>query len=45
MGFEDAALYRDITGFAHDTPRWVQHAAGIWTEAGLLLFAELFVAT
>ncbi|WP_369171389.1 phosphatase PAP2 family protein [Streptomyces sp. R28] len=45
MDFEDAELYRDITGFAQDTPTWVQHTAGIWTEAGLLLFAALFVTT
>ena len=43
MDFEDAELYRDITDFAHDTPRWVQHTAEIGTEAGLLLFAALFV--
>lgn len=43
MDFEDAELYRDITDFAHDTPTWVQHTAGIWTEAGLLLFGALFV--
>lgn len=43
MDFEDAELYRDITDFARDTPTWVEHAAGIWTEAGLLLFAALFV--
>ncbi|MFE0252200.1 hypothetical protein [Streptomyces sp. NPDC059010] len=44
MGFEDTELYRGITDFAHGTPTWVQHAAGIWTGAGLLLFAALFVA-
>ncbi|MFF5477439.1 phosphatase PAP2 family protein [Streptomyces sp. NPDC012935] len=43
MDFEDAELYRDITDFARDTPTWVQHTAEIWTEAGLLLFAALFV--
>ncbi|MFI2411310.1 phosphatase PAP2 family protein [Streptomyces sp. NPDC018947] len=43
MTFEDDELYRDITGFAHDTPVWVQHTAEVWTEAGLLLFAALFV--
>ncbi|MCG8966205.1 MULTISPECIES: phosphatase PAP2 family protein [Streptomyces] len=43
MTFEDDALYRDITGFAHDTPPWVQHTAEVWTEAGLLVFAALFV--
>ncbi|MEU3662175.1 phosphatase PAP2 family protein [Streptomyces sp. NPDC032940] len=43
MTFEDDELYRDITGFAHDTPTWVQHTAEVWTEAGLLLFAALFV--
>jgi undecaprenyl-diphosphatase len=36
-------LYRDITDFAHTTPSWVQHLAELWTEAGLLLFAVLFV--
>lgn len=45
MDFEDAELYRDITGFARDTPTWVRHAAETWTEAGLLLFAALFVTT
>lgn len=44
MDFEDAELYRDITGFAHDTPTWVQHTVETGTEAGLLLFAALFVA-
>ncbi|ELS55288.1 putative Integral membrane protein [Streptomyces viridochromogenes Tue57] len=44
MDFEDAELYRDITDYAHDTPTWVQHTAEIGTEAGLLLFAALFVA-
>ncbi|MGC9542392.1 phosphatase PAP2 family protein [Streptomyces sp. UG1] len=44
MDFEDAERYRDITGFARHTPMWVQHTAEIWTEAGLLLFAALFVA-
>ncbi|MFE5893110.1 phosphatase PAP2 family protein [Streptomyces sp. NPDC056462] len=43
MDFEDAELYRDITDLAHDTPTWVQHTAEIGTEAGLLLFAALFV--
>ncbi|MET9834663.1 phosphatase PAP2 family protein [Streptomyces sp. NPDC006385] len=45
MDFEDAELYRDITGFAHDTPTWVQHTAETGTDAGLLLFAALFVIT
>ncbi|MEJ1202521.1 MULTISPECIES: phosphatase PAP2 family protein [unclassified Streptomyces] len=43
MTFEDDELYRDITDFAHDTPTWVQHAAEVWTEAGILLFGALFV--
>ncbi|MBR8643088.1 phosphatase PAP2 family protein [Streptomyces tuirus] len=43
MDFEDTALYRDITDFARDTPMWVQHGAGTWTEAGLLVFVALFV--
>ncbi|WLW53149.1 phosphatase PAP2 family protein [Streptomyces sp. YU58] len=42
MNFEDAELYRDITDTARDTPSWVQHAAEIWTEAGLLVFVALF---
>ncbi|GAA4011179.1 phosphatase PAP2 family protein [Streptomyces marokkonensis] len=44
MTFEDDELYRDITGFAHDTPTWVQHTVEVWTEAGILLFGALFVA-
>jgi undecaprenyl-diphosphatase len=44
MTFEDDALYRDITGFAQDTPAWVQHTAEVGTEAGILVFAALFVA-
>ncbi len=36
-------LYRDITGFAHDTPTWFQHLAEVWTELGLLLFGVLFI--
>jgi membrane-associated phospholipid phosphatase len=43
MDFDDAGLYRDITDTAQDTPSWVQHGAETWTEAGLLLFAALFV--
>ncbi|MFE0804365.1 phosphatase PAP2 family protein [Streptomyces sp. NPDC058812] len=42
MTFEDDELYRDITDFAHDTPTWVQHAAEVWTEAGILVFGALF---
>lgn len=42
MNFDDE-LYRDITGFAHDTPTWVQHTAEVWTEAGILLFGAMFV--
>ncbi|WP_201258920.1 phosphatase PAP2 family protein [Streptomyces ambofaciens] len=44
MTFEDDELYRDITGFAQDTPTWVQHTAEVWTEAGILVFGALFVA-
>jgi undecaprenyl-diphosphatase len=36
-------LYRDIIDFAHTTPAWVRHLAELFTEAGLLLFAALFV--
>lgn len=43
MTFQDDELYRDITGFAHDSPTWVQHTAEVWTEAGLLAFGVLFV--
>ncbi|AQS68309.1 phosphatase PAP2 family protein [Streptomyces pactum] len=42
MTFDDE-LYRDITGFAHDSPAWVQHTAEVWTEAGILVFGALFV--
>lgn len=38
-------LYRDITGFAAETPHWVQLAAEVGTEAGLLGFAALFLIT
>lgn len=41
---DTSGLYRDITGFAQDTPAWLQHLAEAWTEAGLLLFGVLFVA-
>lgn len=44
MTFDDTALYRGITDFAQDTPMWVQHGAGTWTEAGLLVFVALFAA-
>ncbi|MET9764702.1 phosphatase PAP2 family protein [Streptomyces sp. NPDC006372] len=44
MDFEDTTLYRDITDFARDTPTWVQRGAGLWTEAGLLVFVVLFAA-
>ncbi|MGW0735275.1 phosphatase PAP2 family protein [Streptomyces sp. NPDC002851] len=40
---DTSGLYRDILGFAHDTPTWVQHVAEVWTELGLLLFGVLFV--
>jgi len=43
MGTMDSDLYRDITGFAHDTPSWFQHLMEVFTELGLLLFAVLFV--
>ncbi|MGC9442120.1 phosphatase PAP2 family protein [Streptomyces sp. WG5] len=43
MTFKDDELYRDITGFAQDTPTWVQHTAEVWTEGGILLFGALFV--
>ncbi|MER5732270.1 phosphatase PAP2 family protein [Streptomyces sp. NPDC002138] len=40
---DSSDLYRDITGFAHSTPGWVQHLAEIWTKNGLLVFGLLFV--
>ncbi|MFD6415608.1 phosphatase PAP2 family protein [Streptomyces sp. NPDC060194] len=40
----DSDLYRDILGFAHDTPEWFQFLAEVWTELGLLVFAALFIA-
>ncbi|RSN42544.1 phosphatase PAP2 family protein [Actinomadura sp. WAC 06369] len=39
-----ADLYREISEFAHGTPSWVHTVAEIGTDAGLLLFAALFVA-
>ncbi|WP_019633282.1 phosphatase PAP2 family protein [Actinomadura atramentaria] len=39
-----ADWYRAVTEFAHGTPGWVQKAADVGTNAGLLLFAVLFVA-
>jgi undecaprenyl-diphosphatase len=39
-----AEWYRSITEFAHGTPPWVHTFAEIGTDAGLLLFAALFVA-
>ena len=39
-----ADLYRDVTGFAEGTPSWVHTTAEVGTDAGLLLFAVLFVA-
>ncbi|WP_199551555.1 phosphatase PAP2 family protein [Streptomyces sp. N35] len=41
---DTSGLYRDITGFAHDAPAWLQHLLEVWTELGLLLFGFLFVA-
>ncbi|NDU77955.1 phosphatase PAP2 family protein [Actinomadura sp. DSM 109109] len=38
-----ADLYREITEFAQGTPSWVHSAADVGTDAGLLLFAVLFV--
>ncbi|MBW8487727.1 phosphatase PAP2 family protein [Actinomadura parmotrematis] len=39
-----ADWYRAITGFAHGTPGWVHAFAEVGTDAGMLLFAALFVA-
>ncbi|SEG84786.1 undecaprenyl-diphosphatase [Thermomonospora echinospora] len=39
-----AEWYRSITEFAHGTPPWVHTVAEVGTDAGLLLFAALFVA-
>ncbi|MEU8342738.1 phosphatase PAP2 family protein [Spirillospora sp. NPDC048832] len=39
-----ADLYREITEFAQGTPSWVHEVADVGTDAGLLLFAVLFVA-
>ncbi|MFF5259739.1 phosphatase PAP2 family protein [Actinomadura viridis] len=39
-----ADWYRAVTEFAHGTPAWVHSVAEIGTDAGLLLFAALFVA-
>ncbi|GAA4063006.1 MULTISPECIES: phosphatase PAP2 family protein [Actinomadura] len=39
-----ADWYREITEFAHGTPSWVHSVAEIGTDAGLLVFAALFVA-
>ncbi|MFB4320538.1 phosphatase PAP2 family protein [Actinomadura sp. 21ATH] len=39
-----ADWYRAVTEFAHSTPSWVHPVAEIGTDAGLLLFAALFVA-
>jgi hypothetical protein len=39
-----AEWYRVITQFADGTPGWVHTVAGTGTDAGLLLFAALFVA-
>ncbi|MFD5555421.1 phosphatase PAP2 family protein [Streptomyces sp. NPDC127068] len=37
-------LYLDITSLARDSPSWLQHAAEIGTEAGIVVFVALFVA-
>ncbi|GAA2440243.1 hypothetical protein GCM10010191_64820 [Actinomadura vinacea] len=39
-----ADWYRAVTGFAHGLPSWVHTVAEVGTDAGLLLFAVLFVA-
>ncbi|MFA1547040.1 phosphatase PAP2 family protein [Actinomadura chokoriensis] len=39
-----ADLYREVTDFAQGTPSWVHEVADVGTDAGLLLFAVLFVA-
>ncbi|OKK18617.1 hypothetical protein AMK16_19860 [Streptomyces sp. CB00455] len=41
---DSSGLYRDITGFAHATPVWVQSAFEVWTQYGLLVFGVLFAA-
>ncbi|MGW4757414.1 hypothetical protein [Streptomyces chartreusis] len=43
MDFRDAYLHRDTADLARATRTWVQHAPAVWTEAGVLLFAALFV--
>ncbi|WP_193777596.1 phosphatase PAP2 family protein [Streptomyces sp. BBFR25] len=43
MTFSDDELYRDITGFARDSPGWTHGAMEVWTEAGILVFGALFV--
>ncbi|WP_020579009.1 phosphatase PAP2 family protein [Actinopolymorpha alba] len=35
--------YRDVTGFAQHAPLWLRDLAGWGTDAGLVLFAGLFV--
>lgn len=39
-----ADWYRDVTEWAHGTPSWLHSVADVGTDAGLLLFAVLFVA-
>lgn len=39
-----ADWYRAVTEFAHGTPHWVHTLAEVGTDAGLLVFAALFVA-
>ncbi|XRQ15183.1 phosphatase PAP2 family protein [Actinomadura welshii] len=38
-----ADLYREVTEFAEGTPSWLHTVAEVGTDAGLLLFAALFV--
>ncbi|WP_418958407.1 phosphatase PAP2 family protein [Streptomyces tritici] len=40
----DQNLYLDILDHARGTPHWLQQLAELWTEAGLLVFAALFLA-
>ncbi|MGY1455982.1 phosphatase PAP2 family protein [Streptomyces sp. SS8] len=37
-------LYRDVTGFARDTPDWLHSLAGYGTGGGLLILAALLAA-
>jgi undecaprenyl-diphosphatase len=39
----DGGLYTDVTGWAHDTPHWLDSIVQVWSNLGLGLFAVFMI--